>query len=916
MSKHKDHPFKQFLNSWDPKSKLDGELTRKALQDVKNSGLTAATLEEAGVKLFKGAPDDLKKKLGFAQVEGQSLLASRRLIEIPYCAEDGSILRYEFKCIPEVFFKGEGKAHKYLQQKNQPPRPYITQSVWKAKDKPHELVWLTEGVKKVLKLLQHGRAAIGISGTPNWKAGKNSALSDDKDIWSDLKAFRLEGRLCFIAFDMDVWTKVQVRRDLYGLAFALFMRGATIKFPQWQTGKGIDDCLAGQQDPEATLNKLEAEAIKLESFLCHEHSNEIIHALDRLVVLDPIREKTLYGWIAKALNLKVSDLKKRAAERKGHLLQEAVKDAAIEDFFIGEDGGVYRLVSTRDGGKAQVRLSNFSARILEERDIDDEIEDIRKEYVVQVNKNGHTFKPFSIPCKDFRNVSLWVSIFCGNSAIIEPGQNIPDFLRAFFQKRSDKLGVIQRTIFRHTGWREVNGEMVFLHAGGALGCDGVFVDLHEELTRAGHYRLPDSPVYEKEALDLIFTCLVDVAPFEIILPLLSFTFLTSIKSLLDPKPGFSLFCYGLPDSFKTSVTVLFQGFFGSIAKEGLANFSSTVLGTQKKAALLKDIIMIADDFHPSPSRKESEKREDILERLIRDSGNNQGRTKLNSDSSIKKSSVPRAGIIITGELQSSLQSTISRYITIEFQQKDISIENLTKVQKQAHLLAHAMAGFLLWVKKRIKDLQGDFLATFQDLRAGLFIDGSTSRKLPEHTAFLLYGLRLFLQWAHERGSISTDVMQAYLEEGRSTFIKIGTRHSERLKQADPTRLFFETIGAVVRAGFGRIDDVETGYNDHEGDGKTRPIGFKDNDFYYFIPTDIWHTVKEYLAREYTYFPDGNRHVFYEKLAMQGFLEVRHPGEHTITHRIGKKSPRVLKIKRSKADEIMNIGTIEGEADHV
>ena len=915
MSKVKDHPYKQFFNVWDPKSKLEGERTKQALADVQASGLTAETLEEAGIKLFKGTPDDLKKKLGFAKVDNQSLLASRRLIEIPYYAEDGSILRYEFKCIPEVYFKGEGKSHKYLQQKNQPPRPYITQSVWKAKDKAHESAWFTEGVKKVLKLIQHGRAAIGISGTPNWKAGKNSALSDDKDIWSDLKAFKWEGRLCFIAFDMDVWTKVQVRRDLYGLAFALFMRGATIKFPQWPNGKGIDDYLAGQQDPEAALNKLEAEAVKLESFLRNEHSNEIMYALDRLVVIDPIREKTLYSWIAKALNLKVSDLKKRSAERKGYLLQEAVRNAAIEDFFIGEDGGVYRLVSTRDGGKAQVKLSNFSARILEERDIDDEIEDIRKEYVVQVNKNGHTFKPVSILCKDFKSLS-WVPIYCGNSAIIEPGQNTSDYLRAFVQKYSDKLGVTQRTIFRHTGWREVKGEMVFLHAGGALGCDGVFVDLHEELTRAGHYRLPKSPVYDKEALDLIFKCLVDVAPLEIILPLLSFTFLTSIKSLLDPKPGFSLFCYGLPDSFKTSVTVLFQGFFGSIAKEGLANFSSTVLGTQKKAALLKDVVMIADDFHPSPSRKESEKREDILERLIRDSGNNQGRTKLNSDSSIKKSSVPRAGIIITGELLSSLQSTISRYITIEFQQNAISLQHLTTVQKQAHLLPHAMAGFLLWIRKNIPNLQREFSATFQDLRAGMFIDGSTSRKLPEHSAFLLYGLRLFLQWAHERGSISTDVMQAYIEEGRSTFIKIGTRHSERLKQADPTRLFFETIGAVVRAGFGRIDDVETGYNDHEGDGKTRPIGFKDNDFYYFIPTDIWHIVKEYLAREYTYFPDGNRHVFYEKLAMQGFLEVRHHGEHTITHRIGKKSPRVLKIKRSKADEIMNIGTIEGEADHV
>jgi hypothetical protein len=179
-----------FLNGWNPKT---DELVKRALEDVKGSGLSPGTLEAAQVRLFNGKADTLKARLGFAKIDGQNILSTYRLLEFSYFDQKGTITRYEYKPFPPVHFKNEEKPRKYLQAKGRAPTPYVLPGVWAVKDKANRPLWITEGVKKVLKLTQHGRAAIGLSGVWNFKAGKDRETTDSKALWKDLEAFKWVG---------------------------------------------------------------------------------------------------------------------------------------------------------------------------------------------------------------------------------------------------------------------------------------------------------------------------------------------------------------------------------------------------------------------------------------------------------------------------------------------------------------------------------------------------------------------------------------------------------------------------------------------------------------------------------------------------------------------------------------------------
>lgn len=221
--------WSRFLNGH---SAEDG-LVKLALEDVQKSGLSTEAIEMAGIQIFRGGIDDLKEHLGRAKVNGHSLIGDFRLIEFPYFNKESEIVFYRYKVVPTTTDQN-GNEIKYLHPIGRSAIPYILPFVWAVKDKPHKPVWITEGEKKALKLIQHGRYAIALSGVWNFKAGKNSdELDSDKSLWAELESFEWHGRTVYMAFDNDLWTNPRVREALYELALKLFERKAIVRIAQW-----------------------------------------------------------------------------------------------------------------------------------------------------------------------------------------------------------------------------------------------------------------------------------------------------------------------------------------------------------------------------------------------------------------------------------------------------------------------------------------------------------------------------------------------------------------------------------------------------------------------------------------------------------------------------------------------------------
>lgn len=284
--------YNYFLNGLNPESNAR---VKMALEDIQKSGLNPQILESAQVKLFKGKFDDLKKKLGFASIDGQHILKITQPVEFPNFDEDGAINSYSYKLCPSV------NGTKYLMGKGTSPVPYIMPSVWEVKNKPHKPLWITEGQKKALKLVQHGRYAIALFGVFNFRSGNNK---DNEFLYEQLKNFDFNGRTVFLAFDKDLWFNSMVRMALYELTFKLISLKALVRFAKWKDGNGIDDFLAAEDDVEKALNGLEASALLPEKFIQPDHQPEVLRGLSAArKEMDDLTKASLNSRIAKTISM-------------------------------------------------------------------------------------------------------------------------------------------------------------------------------------------------------------------------------------------------------------------------------------------------------------------------------------------------------------------------------------------------------------------------------------------------------------------------------------------------------------------------------------------------------------------------------------------------------------------------------------
>jgi uncharacterized protein (DUF927 family) len=233
--------------NWDKDEKYFlSQLDFMIVNDLKKSSLTIETVISARIDRFSGNADDLKSILGFANIDKQSIIQACSILQIPYYLKGKIMQNYcRVRLYPEL------SGVKYLSPLGSTPIPYILPQVYSIKDKKNKEIWITEGEKKALKLVQDGEYCIGLSGVWNFRAGKDSDdTTQNKELFDDIREFVFNGRTFYIAYDADFIQNPDVRKALFSLAITLLNLGAIVKIATWDgsKGKGIDDYLAGGGD--------------------------------------------------------------------------------------------------------------------------------------------------------------------------------------------------------------------------------------------------------------------------------------------------------------------------------------------------------------------------------------------------------------------------------------------------------------------------------------------------------------------------------------------------------------------------------------------------------------------------------------------------------------------------------------------
>jgi Primase C terminal 2 (PriCT-2)/Bifunctional DNA primase/polymerase, N-terminal len=129
--------------------------------------------------------------------------------------------------------------------------------------------------------------------------------------------------------------------------------------------------------------------------------------------------------------------------------------------------------NTRNGG--EMRLANFIARIVTDIALDDGSGLIKRRFEVMSDRFGAA----SVPAEQF-DAMQWVTLEYGAQARIGIGREskarLADAIKAFSHAP-------KRAVYAHLGWRKIDDQWSYLHAGGAIGAEGVEVQVGNELAQ-------------------------------------------------------------------------------------------------------------------------------------------------------------------------------------------------------------------------------------------------------------------------------------------------------------------------------------------------------------------------------------------------------------------------------------------------
>jgi hypothetical protein len=193
-----------------------------------------------------------------------------------------------------------------------------------------------------------------------------------------------------------------------------------------------------------------------------------------------------------------------------------------------------------------------------------------------------------------------------------------------------------------------------------------------------------------------------VAPVRITAPLLGAAYLAPLSGMI--VPDFTLWPWGPTGSFKSTLAALLLSHFGMFSESNLPlSFESTANALERSLFLLKDTVAVVDDWRPAVSRGDASEMDRKAQRLLRAAGNRQGRGRMTSDTTLRRSYSPRGVVIATAEALPegpAFESAAAWALSINVCRDDVDLERLSEIQQHKATLAQAMTGYIGWIAAR------------------------------------------------------------------------------------------------------------------------------------------------------------------------------------------------------------------------
>src|SRR5665648_25741 len=611
-----------------------------------------------------------------------------------------------------------------------------------------------------------------------------------------------------------------------------------------------------------------------------------------------------------ALNM----LDKYVEELNEYIPREKDKEAgSIEEMFAGSGYAIHKgctaLKTEKTDGSMDVKLlSNFVAWCEGESTTDDGLDVLKTFNIKGKHSNGTSLPVINVNAMDFSNMN-WVTKLWGFNCNMSAGSNTKDRLRHCIQSISKDIK--EETVYLHTGWRNHNGNWIYLHGDGSVGEENINVKLEGKLS---HYKLPKAdPDKYKEAI-MESLKLLDIGPKNITLPLLAFAFLSPLNEFLKQaycEPKTVYFLMGKTGSGKSTITALFLSFFGKFNNTSLpCSFLDTANAVVSQTFLAKDNLICIDDLKPS-NKNDSSRMDNTAQVILRAYGERTGRSRLNSSSQLMGQRIPRGNPIITGEIAPNVgESGTARMVVSEIHKGDVDFSKVTVAQSNVTkgIYGVAMLAYIESLKLNYIDtnVEGftEYLAAEFDANRNIMaakLKKEVHPRFIESCAHLLIGIQFFTYLCIDNKALTTKEADSLIEDLKEILIEMSEEHIELSRNDKPSEKFIVKLRELINTEQAYVENINNAYSSFEYGKGNRPfIGFYDDQNYYLFAETTYKSIVDFCNKAADFFPVGLKTLI-KHLADERLIVVEN-GENTPRRTIQGKRNRFMIIPKIIIDE--------------
>lgn len=581
-------------------------------------------------------------------------------------------------------------------------------------------------------------------------------------------------------------------------------------------------------------------------------------------------------------------------EIDGEAVSEAGKLFAKVSGYCVKNGCLCQ--ETQDG---ETMLCSFTAAPVEEITRDDGVTTELWFRVRGWARNGTRLPDLELSGDEYAGMN-WPVRRWGSNGNIRPGTTTKGKV-LWAMTEASRLNATRRTEYSHAGWRRIEGRWAYLYQGGAIGAENVAVAL-PNMERYGLAGAADMQVGDALALD---QAMMAVVPERISVPILGLVYLTPLCEFLWQRgimPKFAPFLLGRSGSGKSTVAALALSHFGYFTLDAFpSSFNDTANAIRDSMFVLKDCLLVVDDYHPPANQIEKRRLEEAAQAIARGVGDRQGRNRLSKDLRKSAATPPRGMVMVTGEdLPAIGESGIARFYVIPVSRGDIPLDNTLStltLEAAKGTLQRAMAGYIEWLIRRSDGLADELERRFYDLREMMAdsLPGAHGRVV-EAAAHLMLGYEMMLKFWLETGFIEKDEFRRYLTEGRVALVANSSEQTRDAVEEKPASVFVRTIQQLLATKTYSVKDI----TNPSGGMPENMIGYVDEEYYYLTPDIAYAAVSKTCQIKGTMF-QATQKMLYKFLREEKLISPQDDGNATRAIRVDGRLIRCLWIPRRVID---------------